>query len=146
MDINGTATETTINSRKPLLWSSTAVNQVGSTNNYVTNITKYMPYDYYVNEIGGKLLPAQNLVDGSYIKLQEISVSYRIPQKYYARSPFGGLEAGLFGNNLLIWNAKGNQFSDADVASAVMTGNNTGINYSATPSVKNYGIFVKITF
>ena len=146
MDINGTALETTVNDRKPVLWSSNAVNQIGNTNSYIANTTKYLPYDYYVNELGGNKLPAQNLVSASYIKLQELSLSYRIPQKYYARTMFGGLEAGLFGNNLIIWNSAGNQFTDADVATSMMTGNNTGISYSGRPSVRSYGFYFKVTF
>ena len=144
-DVNGTAQETTINNRNALVWAN-SVNQIGSTNNFVTNTTKYLPYDYFVNEIGGKVLPAQGLVDASYIKLQEISLTYRIPRKYYNKSPFGALEAGLYGNNLFIWTPKSNHYDDPEVATAGFTGNNLGINYSAAPSVKNYGFMVKVTF
>ena len=146
MDVNGTATETTVNERKPLLWSSNAVNQVGTTNNYVANTTKYLPYNYFVNEIGANKLPGQNLVDASYIKLQEVSLSYRVPQKYYARSIFGSLEGGIYGNNLVEWLPASNHYGDPDVAMANLMGNNTGINYSQRPSVKSYGVFVKMTF
>jgi len=146
MDANGTAQETTVNNRAATLFTNNAVNQVGTTNTYLTNTTKYLPYNYFVNEIGQNKLPGQNLVNASYIRLQELSLSYRVPQKYYARSPFGALEAGLYGNNLLIWTAKSNQYGDPDVAMAQFTGNNTGINYSYNPALKQYGFFIKVTF
>jgi outer membrane receptor protein involved in Fe transport len=146
MDVNGTAQETTVANRTASLFYSNAVNQVGSTNTYVANTTKYLPYNYFVNEIGKNQLPGQNVVDGSYIRLKEISLGYKIPQKYYARAPFGALEAGIFGNNLALWTAAGNKYGDPDLATVQYTGNNTGINYSANPAVKQFGLFVKVTF
>jgi hypothetical protein len=86
------------------------------------------------------------LVNASYIKLQELAISYKIPQKYYMKSPFGSLEAGLFGNNLLIWTAKSNQYDDPEETSAGATGNGQGFNFTARPSLRNYGAFVKVTF
>ena len=146
MDVNGTATETTVNDRKPIVWFPNAVNQVGTTNNYVPNTTKYLPYNYYVGEIGGNQLPGQNVIDASYIRLQEISLSYRIPQKFYARSPFGALEAGVYGNNIALWTAKSNHYGDPELAMANLTGNNTGISYLQRPSLRNYGLFIKVSF
>jgi hypothetical protein len=147
MDFNGTSQESTVNNRNPLVWAN-SVNNVapaGATPIYQTNTTKYSPYDYFVN-VQGQNLPAQGLVDASYVKLQEASLSYKIPAKYYERSPFGALEAGIFGNNLLIWTAKSNKYDDPEETSAGSGGNGQGFNYSARPSLRNYGAFIKVTF
>jgi len=145
MDFVGSAQETTENNRNALVWAN-SVNQVGTTGSYVTNTTKYLPYNYWVNEVGIGQLQAQNLVDASYIKLQEIALSYKIPQKYYMHSPFGSLEAGIFGNNLIIWTPKSNQYDDPEEESLGATGNAQGINFNARPSLRNYGAFLKVTF
>ena len=146
MDFVGSAPETTINNRNPLLWSTNAVNLVPNTNTYVPNTAKYTPYNYFVNEVGGQLLPAQNLVDASYVRLQEASLGYKIPQKYYQKSPFGSLEAGVFGNNLLLWTPKSNKYDDPEENTTGATSNAQGFNYRAAPSLRNYGAYVKVTF
>ncbi len=145
MDFNGTSQETTVNGRNPYVWNN-SVQQVGNTNNYVKNTTKFSPYDYYVNTETNKL-PLQGLVDASYVKLQEAALTYKIPAKYYnKKSPFGSLEAGVFGSNLLLWTSKSNQYVDPEAGSAGATSNGQGVNYTARPSLRNYGIYLKATF
>lgn len=144
MDFTGVSQETTVNGRNPYVWNN-SVYQVGTTNNYLKNTTKFSPYDYYTNVENN--VPMQNLVNASFVRLQEAAITYRIPTKYYAkRTPFGGLEAGLFGTNLLLWTAKSNQYNDPEETSAGATSNGQGFNYSARPSLRNYGIYIKATF
>jgi TonB-linked SusC/RagA family outer membrane protein len=145
MDFVGSAEETTVNNRNPYVWAN-SVNQVPNTNIYQTNTTKFLPYNYWVNELGQNSLPSQNLVDASYIKLQELSLKYSIPQKYYSKTPFGSLEAGVFGNNLFLWTAKSNKYDDPEEVSSGAIGNAQGFNYNARPSLRNYGVSVKVTF
>ncbi len=144
MDFNGTSTETTVNNRNPFVWVN-SVNQVGTTNNYVKNTTPFLPYNYYTN-VESANLPAQGLVNASYVRLQEAALSYKIPHRYYKRSPFGSLEAGMFGNNLLLWTAPSNKYDDPEETSAGATGNGQGFNFTGRPSLRNYGIFLKATF
>ncbi len=144
-DFDGNAQETTVNNRNPYVWNN-SVQQVGNTNNYVTNTTKFIPYNYWVNSVGQGALPAQGLVNASYIRLQEIALSYKIPTKYYKKTPFGGLEAGVFGNNLILWTPKSNHYDDPEETSAGAAGNGQGFNFNARPSLRNYGGFIKVTF
>ena len=145
MDFNGTSQETTVNGRNPYVWNN-SVYQVGSTGNYLKNTTKFSPYDYYTN-IEGNNLPAQGLVDASYVKLQEAALTYKIPAKYYAKkSPFGSLEAGVYGTNLLIWTSQSNKYNDPEETSSGAGSNAQGFNFTARPSLRNYGIYLKATF
>ncbi len=145
MDFNGTSQETTVNGRNPYVWNN-SVYQVAGTSNYLKNTKAFSPYDYYTN-IEGNNLPAQGLVNATFVRLQEASLTYKIPTKYYTkRTPFGGLEAGVFGTNLLLWTAKSNKYNDPEETSAGATSNGQGLNYSARPSLRNYGIYIKATF
>ena len=143
MDFNGTSQETTVNSRNPYVWAN-SVYQVGTTNNYLKNTKTFSPYDYYTNVEAN--VPAQGLVGASYVKLQEASLSYKIPQKLYKRTPFGGLEAGVFGTNLILWTAPSNKYNDPEENTSGATANAQGFNYTARPSLRNYGLFIKVTF
>ncbi len=144
MDFNGTTQETTVNNREAYVWAN-SVYQVPNTNIYLPNTTKFLPYTYYTTT-EQQTLPAQGLVNASYVRLQEVALSYKIPTKYYKHSMFGGLEAGVFGNNLLLWTATSNKYDDPEETSAGAIGNGQGFNYSARPSLRNYGAFVKVTF
>jgi hypothetical protein len=143
MDFNGTSEITTVNNRNPYVWNN-SVYQVGTTGNYLKNTTAFSPYDYYVN-VESKL-PAQFLVDAGFVRLHELSLSYRIPAKYYKRSPFGSLEAGVFGSNLILWTSKSNKYNDPEETSSGSAGNAQGFNFTASPSQRNYGISIKATF
>lgn len=143
LDFNGTSEASTVNNRNPYIWNN-SVNQVGTTNNYVPNTKAYSPYDYFVN-VQSKL-PGQFLIDAGFVRLQELSLSYRIPAKLYKRSPFGSLEAGLFGTNLILWTSKSNKYNDPEETSSGSASNAQGFNFTANPSQRNYGISLKATF
>ena len=101
----------------------------------------YNKEDYY----GGSIPAGTSIVDASYIKLRSASLSYTFNKAQLRRSPFGGLTVGVYGNNLFIWTAKENQFADPEINSAG-AGNVQGFDFSAQPSVRNYGINVKVSF
>ena len=143
MDYNGLSQETTVNYRQSYVWAN-SVYEVANTNSFLKNNTKFRPYDFYTGT--EQTMAAQGLVNASYVRMQEISLSYRIPTKYYKHTPFGGLEAGIFGNNLLLWTATSNHYGDPEEVSAGATGNGQGFNYIANPSLRNYGAFVKVNF
>ena len=156
MDFVGSSVESTNNNRNALYWPNSVYIQAGTgtsttpaqyvANDALHNGTQYLPYNYWVTQVGQNVLPAQNLVNASYIRLQEIQLSYKIPQKYYSKSPFGSLEAGVFGNNLVLWTAKSNKYDDPEENTTGATSNAQGFNFSGTPSLRNYGAFVKVTF
>lgn len=144
MDFNGTAAETA--DRDPKIFPNSVYKN--SAGQYVTNTSvKYSPYYYYTTTLQNLYTP--NLVDASYIKLQEVSITYSIPASLLRRTPFGGLTVGLFGNNLFIWTASSNKFDDPEENSSGVTGaagNAQGFNYTARPSIRNFGASIKVNF
>lgn len=143
MDANGLSEPTTVNGRNAYVWDN-SVYQVANTNIYLPNTTRFSPYEYYTTQQAK--LPGQGILDASYVRLQELSLSYQIPQRYYERSPFGALEAGVFGNNLVLWTANSNKYDDPEATSAGAMGNGQGFNYIARPTLRNYGVYVKVNF
>ena len=145
-DFNGTTSETGYNNRQPYVWANSVNATTSSTGvvTYTTNTTKFVPYNYYTNV--EQFVPAAGLVNASYVKLQEASLYYSIPNRYYKRSPFGSLEVGVFGTNLILWTAKSNKYNDPEETSAGAAGNGQGFNFTANPSLRNYGVTLKATF
>ncbi|MDB5193970.1 MAG: TonB-dependent receptor plug [Segetibacter sp.] len=104
-----------------------------------TSIT-FFPQDYFPNRVEG-----QNIVDASYIKLREANLTYTLPKSMLTRTPFGSAALSLYGNNLWIKTAKENRYADPEINSAG-AGNTQGFDFTAQPSVRNYGVNLRVTF
>ncbi|HEK19961.1 MAG: SusC/RagA family TonB-linked outer membrane protein [Mucilaginibacter sp. 44-25] len=89
--------------------------------------------------------PGFNVIDASYVKLRSAALSYTFNKSQLRGTPFGGVTVGLYGNNLLLWTAKENKFVDPEVNSSG-AGNAQGFDFSAQPSVRNYGVDLKVSF
>lgn len=142
IDFNGTALETG-GDRTPHIWPGSVIN-TGTADEpvYEPNTdAKYLKQDYF-----GRVIPAgMNIVDGSFIKLRTLSLNYQVPKSALQKTPFGSLAIGLYGNNLFIWTPKSNQFVDPEMNSTG-SGNEQGFDFGAQPSVRNYGVNLKLTF
>jgi hypothetical protein len=109
---------------------------------YIVNTSvTFDPQTYFTNTIPS----GQHILDASYIKLREANLTYSFPKSMMARTPFGNASIGLFGNNLWIKTAKENRYVDPEVNSAG-SGNLQGFDFTAQPSVRNYGVNLKVTF
>lgn len=137
LDFVGTAKETE-NRDARVFPNSVYENSAGQ---YVTNTKTSLPYDYYTD-----IIPAgQHMVDASYVKLREASLSYAVPKSLVDKTPFGNLTVGIFGNNLFIWTAKDNKYVDPEVNTGGAS-NLQGFDFRSRPSMRNYGIRLNVTF
>ncbi len=137
MDFVGTAKET--EKREDYVWEGSVYQDYQG--NYVTNSTAFHPYDYYTNVIPD----GQHIIDASYVKLREASLAYSLPSKWLGKTPFGSCTIALFGNNLLLWTPKENEYVDPEQNSSG-SGNVQGFEFTSNPSVRNYGFDLKLTF
>jgi hypothetical protein len=137
----GTDPRTLYNDREPFVIPN-SVNQTPD-GKFVPNTTPVAnAQDYWTNF--ASFTAMENLVDASFIKLREVSLSYRIPQSIVRKTPFTGIQLGLSGRNLFIWTAKENTYADPE-ASSFGTGNTQGFEYGTIPSIRSYGANVRIT-
>ena len=142
IDFNGTAYETG-GVRDPQIWPGSVIN-TGTLDNpvYEPNTSaKYTKQDYFSSVIP----TGEDVIDGSFVKLRTLSLDYSIPRAALERTPFGSMSVGLYGNNLFIWTPSENKFVDPEMNSTG-SGNDQGFDFSAQPSVRNYGINIKVTF
>lgn len=142
IDFNGTSLETGGN-RNPQIWAGSVINTGTSTQPiYTPNATAtYIKQDYYTN-----VQPSgMNVVDASYIKLRTLQLDYQLPAKLLNNTAFGHVSIGLFGNNLFLWTPKSNKYVDPEMNSTG-SGNEQGFDFTAQPSVRNYGFNLKVTF
>jgi TonB-linked SusC/RagA family outer membrane protein len=142
LEFVGVTPSTTLNDRQPFLWNNSVYEN--SNGDYVTNTNVLTDvYNYYT---AANLKPAgQDLIKAGYVKLREVSIGYKLPQQWFSKTFIGSGSLSIFGNNLLIWTNKGNDYVDPEVNSGGAS-NEQGFDFSARPSVRNYGFRLGLTF
>ena len=110
------------------------------------NSTQIVNSDFYFyNVLYG---PGENRVyDGSVIRLQEVSLTYNLPQSLLDSTPFGSLSLSASGYNLWYdaYNTPDSANFDPNVAGTGV-GNGRGFDWLNGPSSKRYGFSLKATF
>jgi TonB-linked SusC/RagA family outer membrane protein len=138
----GTAPETLFNDRQPFIVPNSVV-QVGNTNEYAENttaITNDNLHNYW-----GDLPEGTNLIDASFTKLREASLSYRLPAAFTQKTFFGNIEVGISGRNLYLWTPDENTYIDPETNN-FGNGNLQGFDYSGSPSTRTWGANIRLTF
>ncbi|OQP48961.1 SusC/RagA family TonB-linked outer membrane protein [Niastella yeongjuensis] len=139
IDFNGTAWETAEHGREPYVFPNSVY--LDPTNKLVENTSiKMLPQNYFSDLPYGR-----NVIDASYVKLREISLSYKLKKSALKNGPFGDLTFGLFGNNLFLWVPSANKYVDPEINSAGAT-NLQGFDFTAQPSQRNFGFNISASF
>lgn len=144
-DINfftGNSVKTLYNDRKPFVVPNSVVETTDTDEDgnpiYVENTTAVDPAhmdDYH----RASAFDRQNVIDKSFVKLREVSLSYTVPQNIVDKTPFSGMTVSLIGRNLLLWTPVDNQFIDPEVTS-FGNGLEAGFGeFSANPTTRSYG-------
>ncbi|WP_207424369.1 SusC/RagA family TonB-linked outer membrane protein [Desertivirga brevis] len=114
-----------------------------SNANYVTqyqevnaNATIFNPVD-----IGKKVTHSYFIEDGSFLRLQDLTLGYTLPQKALSRVKVGSLRVFLSGYNLFLWT----KYRGYDPEVDVQTGLTPGIDYNRYPRSRNFVAGLNIT-
>jgi hypothetical protein len=136
---NGTSWETAEFGRDPYVFPNSVY--YDQDNKLVPNTDiKFLPQDYFSNLPYGR-----NVIDASYVKLREASLTYKISKSKLKNSFFGDITVGIFGNNLVLWTPDVNKYADPEINSAGAT-NLQGFDFTAQPSQRNFGFNVSVSF
>ncbi len=142
---DGNSPLTVYNERQPFVVPN-SVRAAGDT--YVENdipILGTAMYSYY-NHSTNTLMYENMILDKTFLKIREVTLSWSVPEKILAGTPIGALEFGIVGRNLLMWTPSSNNFVDPE---ATNYGNDLLSDFgefSAGPSSRFFGGNVKITF
>ncbi len=139
-DFNGTSLSSLQNDRLPYLMPNSVVKTASGA--YVENTTSMVdPYPFF-RDLPSKYM----LIDASYIKLREATVSYTLPRKAYGKTPISGITIGAFGRNLKFWLPASNIFAEPESNSVGGNSNDQGFEQATTPSTRSYGFNFKLEF
>ena len=90
----------------------------------------------------GYMPDSEFIVDGTYVKLRELALSYRLPQNLFGKLPVENVTFSIIGKNLAILYKKSDNF-DPEVVNGVGVG---GLEGGALPSTRTIGCSLKLNF
>jgi TonB-linked SusC/RagA family outer membrane protein len=103
--------------------------------------------DAFFDNFGSQAPAEVNVIDGTTLRLREISLSYSLPKNVLSKTPFKGIDISIMGQN--IWfnaiNFPKYMNFDTDVLS-LGVGNGLGFDFITGPSSTRYGASIKVTF
>jgi len=155
---SGTTQETINNDRQPFIIPGSVVEIIedGSVVGYEENDLPVMNnapnsiglganmHEYYGN--GMTDLNKKFVIDKSFIKLRDMSLSYSLPKKWLNNVFIGSMSVSIIGRNLLLWTPEENRWIDPEATSF---GNDLTADYGeygTNPSVRSVGFNLKFTF
>ncbi|MDQ6610694.1 MAG: SusC/RagA family TonB-linked outer membrane protein, partial [Bacteroidota bacterium] len=107
-----------------------AVNVPLSAEQYWGNSGKYVAAEGYI-------------VNTSWTRVREATLSYSIPKKLIDKTPFGNIELGFFGRNLFLWTKDYKHLDPEQNALGISPAQ--GLEFNAQPATRTMGFNLRIT-
>ena len=116
MQFTGNGVATTYNKRRPfIIPNSVVANEDGTYSENTTPINQLDgTYQTYFNDYGYGAGGEAYLIDRSFVKLRNISLTWNVPQKWVRAMSLSGLSVTAFCNNVFTWTASDNNFIDPE--------------------------------
>ncbi len=116
------------------------VKQDGTENDFQTSIDRA----YFNTYLGAA---EQFLYDATYVRLRELSLSYVVPRDMLEKTPFGGIQFTISGQNLFHYAPNFPEGSNYDPeSSSGGVGKTRGFEFMTGPQTRRMGATLKVTF
>ncbi|HEV7381113.1 MAG TPA: SusC/RagA family TonB-linked outer membrane protein [Dyadobacter sp.] len=114
------------------------VNAAGEANTIPVTVEQYW------GNLGKYAAAEGYILETSWVRLREASLSYKIPTKLLTRTPFGSVEASVFGRNL--WMRTPNYPHFDPEQNALGVSNAQGLEFNALPQTRSMGVSLRASF
>jgi TonB-linked SusC/RagA family outer membrane protein len=114
----------------------------GTPNDIQINAT-----DAYFNNFGSQAPAEVNVIDGTTIRLREVSLTYTLPKRWMEKSIFSSVDISIVGQNLWFNAVNFPKYVNFDTDMLSLgVGNGLGFDFITGPSSTRYGASIKVTF
>jgi hypothetical protein len=120
----------------------TGVVAVGVTKSGATNTVNVPAQTYYQNL--ARRISALNVMDGSFIKLRQVTLGYSLNPKFLGKTPIKSIELSIVGRNLLTLLKRTDNIDPEAGFSSVLS--YAGIEGNSLPSTRTYGLNLNVKF
>ncbi len=150
MQFTGNGKVTEENERRPfIIPGSVVANGDGTYRENTTPIyVANSSFQDYFNNYGWGAGGEAYLIDRSYCKLRNISLSWNLPQKWMSSIHLNEIVLTAYCNNPFIWTAKDNRYVDPESSTTTDSGD-LGYGFGelyTNPSCRTFGVNLKVTF
>ncbi|MEL1252576.1 SusC/RagA family TonB-linked outer membrane protein [Flavobacterium sp. DGU38] len=132
--------------------SATGQPILDANGNQIPNTIQLSTQELYFSPAGGNTFAINSvdeadIYDGTVFRLREVNLTYDVPSKVLDKTPFGRLSFSILGSNLWYYAPNVPKYTNFD-PETTSYGNSTlqGIETSAAPSGKRFGLKVNLTF
>ena len=153
MQFTGNGEATLYNDRNPFVIPNSVVGIYDDDDNFLgweTNSTPiYMTnssYQDYFNDYGAGQGGEFYLIDRSFVKLRNITLSWQLPKAWVSKLYLTDVNLSVFCNNVFTWTAKDNRYIDPETSSY---GNDLGGMFGelySNPACRTFGFNVGVKF
>ncbi len=140
----GNAWNTQYNDREPFIVpNSVTDNGDGTYSENLTPVTRANVFTYW-----GSILAAEenHVVDRSYMKLRNLSLTYRIPESLSGKAKISNASITAFGRNLALWTPEENHFVDPEGSTFGTNVQSQLGEFGALPTSATFGAILKLSF
>lgn len=120
----------------------TGVVAAGVTKDGGINSVNVPAQNYYQNL--ARRISALNVMDGSFIKLRQVTFSYSLNPKFLGKTPIKGIELSVVGRNLLTLLRRTDNIDPEAGFSPILS--YAGIEGNSLPSTRTYGLNLNVKF
>ncbi|MFN8208718.1 MAG: SusC/RagA family TonB-linked outer membrane protein [Bacteroidales bacterium] len=146
----GNATNTLYNYRQPFIVPNSVMqvldedgNPFYAPNNIPVDINNFCNY---FNQQNNTPIEQDFVIDRTYVKLREMTLSYSVPKKLFEKAYIEGIELGLYGRNLLVWTPAENDIIDPELSTFGNDLSGDFGEWAAGPTVRSFGFSAKVNF
>lgn len=142
----GNATKTTYNGRNPFIVPN-SVNELadGSFQTNTTAVDKQHINEYW-NQTNNPMMSREHVLDKTYVKMRDLTLSYNFTESMLAKTPFSQLSLTAYGRNLFLWTPKENNFIDPEGSTFGNDLLSEFGEFAGEPSVRSFGLSLKAAF
>jgi hypothetical protein len=136
----------------PGVWGDTNTNEpILVDGEKVVNTTQVILNDIYFQTAGGSFAinsaDENSIFDATVLRLSELAVGYELPKSLLSKTPIGSVSLTFTGRNLWYKAPYFPEHTNYDPETNSFGAQNyTGIEYNTAPSVKRYGVNLRVTF
>ena len=144
----GNSIATTYNERNRFIVPNSVNENTDGTFSENTTPISYDNITGYYSSSNNPSTEAENhIIDKSFIRLRDMSLSYNFPQSIIGNTGLNSLSVSLYGRNLFLWTPDENPYVDPEVTT--FGGNDIETEFgefAANPAQRTYGLALKMSF
>ncbi|WMI66094.1 SusC/RagA family TonB-linked outer membrane protein [Aestuariibaculum sp. YM273] len=142
----GNGVETTYNDRNPWIVPNSVVPD--GNGGYVENTTAvdFESVTGFYNTQRNSAIEGDNIIDKTFIRLRDASLSYSFPSKMISDLNLSSLTFSVYGKNLFLWTPSDNSYIDPETTTYGRGIRSEFGEFATNPSQRSYGASVKIGF